>query len=822
MSSGANVKKTILAVQGMTCAACANRVEKALSKLEGVQSASVNLATEKAVVEHEKPVPVSRLIEVIEAAGYQVASDSQKAKLKIDGMTCAACSNRVEKALAQAPGVSRAAVNLAAELASLEYDANEVSLEELIEVVEKSGYSASKLEQQTVLQEDNKDEEKLALASRRMWVAWIFTLPAAAWMLAGMFMGGHQHGWPNPLVYNIGMLALALPVVAWAGWHVFVSAWKAVRHGSANMDTLIAMGTFAALVTGIFVFFGLPIENYAGIAAMIMAFHLTGRYVETKARGRASQAIRKLLELGAKTATVLVDGQEKQVAIQDVHPGDIMVVRPGEKIPTDGVVVKGESAVDESMATGESLPVTRRQGDSVIGSTLNQQGLLQVEATKVGQDTFLSQVIKMVQEAQGTKVPIQEFADKVTGYFVPVVLVVAAVTFAAWLLFPETLMAAGAWLRHVLPWTGTHTSGVTLALFATIAVLVIACPCALGLATPTALMVGSGMGAENGILIRNGAAIQSMSDVDVVVFDKTGTITQGKPKVTDVEAVNGEGEALLAAAAGVEQGSEHPLGVAMVEEARSRQLELAEPKEFQSLTGRGVAALLDGKQVFVGSRLLMDEQGVDWKPAKQALDRLEQQGKTAMLVAADERLLGVVAVADTIKEDSAAAIEQLHKMGLHTVMLTGDNRQTAKAIAQMAGIDQVLAEVLPDGKVEKIKELQSQGHKVAMVGDGINDAPALTQADVGVAIGTGTDIAIEAADITLISGSLGGVVSSIRLSRATFRKIRQNLFWAFAYNIVAIPLAILGLLHPVIAEIAMATSSITVVGNANLLRRSKI
>ncbi len=822
MASKEHQKKTILAVQGMTCAACANRVEKALGKLEGVQSASVNLATEQAVVEHGKSLSVSRLIETIEAAGYQVAADKQKAELKINDMTCATCANRVEQALAKAPGVSRAAVNLAAELASVEYDANIVGLEDLIEIVEKTGYRASKLEQQALDQQEDKEEEKLALASRRMWVAWIFTLPAAVWMLVGMFMDGHQHGWPNPLVYNIGMLVLALPVVGWAGWNVFASAWRAVRHGSANMDTLIAMGTFAAMITGIIVFFGLPIENYAGIAAMIMAFHLTGRYVETKARGRASQAIRKLLELGAKTATVLVDGQEQQVAIQDVRPGDIMVVRPGEKIPTDGMVVKGESAVDESMATGESLPVTRRQGDAVIGSTLNQQGLLQVEATKVGKDTFLSQVIKMVQEAQGTKVPIQEFADRVTGYFVPVVLVVAAMTFAAWMLFPETLMAAGAWLRDILPWTGAHTSGVTLALFATIAVLVIACPCALGLATPTALMVGSGMGAENGILIRNGAAIQSMSDIDVVVFDKTGTITQGKPRVTDVEAVAGDEKELLTAAAGVEQGSEHPLGMAIVEEARNRQLTLAEPGEFKSLTGRGVSALLDGKEVFVGSRLLMDEQGVDWAPAKETLDRLEQQGKTAMLVAADSRLLGVVAVADTIKEDSAAAIEQLHKMGLHTVMLTGDNRQTANAIAEMAGIDQVLAEVLPDGKVEKVKDIQSQGHKVAMVGDGINDAPALTQADVGVAIGTGTDIAIEAADITLISGSLSGVVRSIRLSRLTFRKIRQNLFWAFAYNTVAIPLAILGLLHPVIAEIAMATSSISVVGNANLLRRSKI
>lgn len=743
--------------------------------------------------------------------------------LKIEGMTCAACANRVEKELQKTAGVRRAAVNLATERASIQYDGDVLNVDHLLSAVDRAGYRGRReLEQGAPAEARDEDEARLRLAARRMGKAWAFTIPAAVWMLIGMTAGSYQHGWPTPLSFNLGMVFLALPAALWAGGHVFVSAWRALRHGSANMDSLIAMGTLAALITGGLVLLGLPMENYAGVAAMIMAFHLTGRYVETKARGRASQAIRKLLALEVKTATVLVDGDEREIPLQQVRPGDIMLVRPGEKIPTDGVVTEGESAVDESMATGESLPATRKLGDEVIGSTVNQQGLLQVKATRVGKDTFLSQVVKMVEEAQGTKVPIQEFADRVTGYFVPAVLAIAAITFIAWMLMPDIMRNAGTVLRDLLPWVDPDLSGVTLALFATIAVLVIACPCALGLATPTALMVGSGMGAENGILIRNGAAIQAMSDIDTIVFDKTGTITRGKPQVTDVEGIGREKELVLALAAAVEQGSEHPLGKAMVAAARGRGLALRETKDFQSITGKGVVAQVDEEKVLVGSRRLLADHGIGTAPAEKFLARLEREGKTAMLVAAGNVLAGVVAVADTIKEDSVEAIASLHKMGLKTVMLTGDNRRTARAIAAKVGIDKVLAEVLPDGKVDEVKRLQQGGKRVAMVGDGINDAPALTQADVGVAIGTGTDIAIEAADITLVSGSLAAAVSALRLSRATFRKIRQNLFWAYGYNTVAIPLAILGLLHPVIAEIAMASSSITVVGNANLLRRVKL
>ena len=815
-----NIKTTIM-IKGMTCAACSNRVEKALQRLPGVEGATVNLATEKAVVEHDPGIvsPVE-LREAVEQAGYKAALDFKKAELKIEDMNCAACVSRVERELRSIPGVVQVAVNLATARATIEYNPDQVGAREFLATVEKAGYRGV-LDLGEPQAGRDEDEAKVRLAAKRMWTAWAFTLPAAVWMLIGMFVGGHGHGWPSAQSYNLGMVLLALPVLIWAGGHVYRSAWRAVRHGGANMDVLIAMGTLAAIATGVLVYIW-PLENYAGVSGMIMSFHLTGRYIETKARGRASQSIKKLLELEVKVATLLVDGEEQQVPIHEVQVGDTMLVRPGEKIPTDGVILEGRSAIDESMATGESLPVSRGPGDEVIGSTINHHGLLRVEATRIGQDTFLSQVVKLVEEAQGTKVPIQEFADRVTSYFVPAVLIIAAATFFAWLLFPSAMGTVGAALRGFLPWINPSLSGITLALFATIAVLVIACPCALGLATPTALMVGSGLGAEHGILIRNGAAIQTMSSLDVVILDKTGTITQGKPQVTDVIAIGGDETEALRLAASAELGSEHPLGKAIVEAARAQSLDLSSPRKFSSIVGKGVSAEIDGQLVLVGSRRLLEENGIAPQSMETEMARLEGEGKTAMLVGARGRVLGVLAVADTIKEDSLEAIRNLKELGLVMAMITGDNQRTAQAIADKVGITQVMSEVLPDGKVDEVKRLQAQGLKVAMVGDGINDAPALTQADVGVAIGTGTDIAIEAADITLVRGSLNSVVSAVKLSRATFRKIRQNLFWAFAYNTIAIPLAILGLLHPVISEISMAMSSITVVGNANLLRRVKI
>jgi len=637
-------------------------------------------------------------------------------------------------------------------------------------------------------------------------------------MFAEMFFGIM---WPNELIFNLGMIVLALPVLFWVGWPTYRGAWAAITHRHANMDTLIAMGTLVALLTGPASFF-VPVANYAGVAAMIMAFHLTGRYVEETAKGRASQAIRKLLELGAKTARIERDGSEIEVPIEEVQLGDLMVVRPGEKIPTDGFIVTGESAVDESMATGESMPVNKHPGDEVIGATVNQEGLLKVEATRIGKDTFLSQVIKLVDECQGSKVPIQEFADKVTGIFVPVVIGIAVLTVLAWVLFPGlmySLVEAGTFL----PWVTPDLSVLTLAIVSMVSVLVIACPCALGLATPTALMVGSGKGAENGILIRSGEAIQTLKEVQIVVFDKTGTITKGKPEVTDIVPVNSfEKLALLGAAATVERGSEHPLGRSIVEKAEAQGLILTEPTEFQAVRGKGVMASVNGARVLVGSRRLMRDFGIDPSLLEDELVRLENEAKTAMLVAVEDQLAGAVAVADTLKADSSKAIGALHEMGIQTAMITGDNQRTADAIARVVGIDHVLAEVLPDGKVEEVQKLQEKFDQVAFVGDGINDAPALTQANVGIAIGTGTDIAIEASDVTLVRGELTGVVEAITLSRETFKKIRQNLFWAFFYNVVMIPLAVIGWMHPVLAEIAMATSSITVVGNANRLRKLDI
>jgi Cu+-exporting ATPase len=625
------------------------------------------------------------------------------------------------------------------------------------------------------------------------------------------------------------MLLLAAPILFWVGRQTYVAAWNSSVHGAPNMDALIALGTGASFLTGILTFF-LPVPSYAGVSGMIMTFHLTGRYVEASAKGRASQAIRKLLELGAKSAQILIDGVEREVPIEQVQVGDVMVIRPGEQVPTDGVVLEGESAVDESMATGESMPVNRGPGDEVIGATINQDGLLRVRATRVGKDTFLAQVIRLVEEAQGSKVPIQAFADRVTAVFVPIVLGVALLTFVGWFLFPAALRPVAQWASGFLPWVNPNLNTFTLALITTVSVLVIACPCALGLATPTALMVGSGIGAENGILIRSGEAIQAMRDVRVIVFDKTGTLTKGKPEVTD-QAPKGGSSAkdLLWWAASVEVGSEHPLGRAIARHAQEEGLALGQLTDFGAVRGRGVLGTVDGKSVLVGSRSLLEDEGISTAEMEDEMRRLEHEGKTAMLVAVGGELLGVLAVADTVKDDAVEAIRELKALGLETAMITGDNERTANAIARQVGIDRVLAEVLPEEKLVEVQRLQAtlagsaeRARLVAMVGDGINDAPALTQADVGIAIGTGTDIAIEAADITLVRGDLGGVISAIKLSRATFAKVMQGLFWAFFYNVIMIPLAVLGMMHPVLAEIAMATSSITVVTNANLLRRVDI
>ena len=814
-------KQLDLPVKGMTCAACVAHVQKALGKVAGVKSVNVNLATEKASLWFETEVPIASLVDAVRDTGYEVPTDT--ITLAIGGMTCASCVAHVQKALGKVPGVLQANVNLATEKAAVTYVAGAVDTSTLREAVREAGYEVVDAPEPATLAaeadaaEDEADR-KVREARWRMAIAWAFTAVIVAWMIPEMFFGVV---WPNHMVHNLGLIALALPVLFWVGRRTYSSGVRAALHGYANMDTLIALGTGASLLTGPASFFA-PVANYAGVSAMIMAFHLTGRYIEESAKGRASQAIRKLLELGAKTAHVLRDGREIELPIDQVGVGDVMLVRPGEKMPTDGIVIEGESAVDESMATGESMPVMKQPGAQVIGATVNQEGLLHIRATRIGRDTFLAQVVRLVEQAQGTKVPIQAFADKVTAVFVPIIIAIAVLTFLLGLLFPGAMRSLTG-LGSFLPWVNPDLSVLTLAIVSMVSVFVIACPCALGLATPTALMVGSGMGAEHGILIRSGEAIQTLRDVKVVIFDKTGTVTKGKPEVTDFIALGGYDElSLLQMVASAERGSEHPLGRAIAAHGEALGVALTTPRAFRAASGRGIEAIVDSTAVRVGSRRWLEEEGIDTHALEATASSLEADGKTAMLVALDAHLAGVIAVADTLKDDSAAAIEELHRMGIETAMITGDNRRTAEAIANRVGIDHVVAEVLPEGKVEEVRKLQQRFGAVAFVGDGINDAPALTQANVGMAIGTGTDIAIEASDVTLVRGELTAVVEAINLSRATFRKIRQNLFWAFFYNVVMVPLAVIGWMHPVLAEIAMATSSITVVTNANLLRRVNI
>jgi len=831
--SNSRTKTDTLEIGGMHCASCVAAVERALSGVPGVEKASVNLATEKATVEYDDSRELDdELRRAVVRAGFEVKERHQIVALDITGMHCASCSANVERALNRIEGVVTANVNLATEKATVELLPQAVRVADLRAAVESAGFGVAAVgragaERRLARERERleEDQQKVVQARDRMKWAWVFTVPIMAWMIPEMVLGVM---WPSHLVFNLGMIVLAAPVLFIWGRPTIFAGFRSLVNRTPTMDTLIAIGATVAFATGFVTVannLGLAprLLNYAGVGAMIMAIHLTGRYVETKARGRTSAAIQKLLSLEARTARIELGGEEVEVPIEEVEVGVVMVVRPGEKIPTDGLVVGGRSSVDESLATGESMPVGKNEGDAVIGATINKEGLLRVRATGVGEDTFLAHVVRMVEEAQGTKVPIQEFADRVTAIFVPTVLAVASATLLAWLIFPTFFAGIAEWASAFLPWVDPGLGRVSLAIFAAVAVLVIACPCALGLATPTALMVGTGLGAENGVLVRSGAAIQTLREIDTIVLDKTGTITRGEPGVTDiVSATNWTDTDLVRCAAGAERGSEHPLGQAIVEYARQDGVWTDEPTGFHALTGRGVSAAIDGTIVLVGSGRLMDENGVSVAELVAQFERLEDEAKTAMYVAIDGKLAGVIAVADQLKGDSRHAIAELSGFRLETVMLTGDNKRTAEAIARQVGVDRVLAEVLPDQKVAEIKRLQGEGRTVAMVGDGINDAPALKQANVGIAIGTGTDIAIEAADVTLVQGDLSAVVRAIRLSRATFRKIRQNLFWAYFYNVIAIPVAILGFLHPAIAEAAMAFSSINVVTNANRLRRVDI
>lgn len=640
--------------------------------------------------------------------------------------------------------------------------------------------------------ESEEDTEITSWKKKLIW-SWILTVPIILLMLSERIFGFSLIEMPYSIIV---ILVIAFPVLFIFGFETMRSGLKGLFTFYFNMDSLIALGTCVAYFTGILSFTGL-VADYSGVSAMIMAFFTTGKYVESKARGRASYEIRKLLELGAKRSVVLRSGKEMEIPIEELLVGDVMIIKPGEKIPTDGIVVKGESSVDESMVTGESLPIDKLKGSSVIGATINQDGILYVKATKIGKDTFLAHIIDLVEEAQGSKIPIQRLADKITRVFVPVILVLSILTFINWwFLFGDLSKAIGV--------------GV--------AVLVIACPCALGLATPTALMVGSGMGAKRGILIRKGEAIQTMKEIKIVVFDKTGTITKGKPEVTDIYSKVKENY-LLEVAGSIEKLSEHPIAHAIVTKANLRKYRKV--TGFKVVRGKGVIGKIGNKEIIIGNRLLMEENKIKYSGFESQIENFESLGKTVMILAENKKVIGVIAVADAVKEDSIEAVKRLNSLGYRTFMLTGDNERTARAIAQQVDIKEVIANVLPEDKSKKVEELQKEGF-VTFIGDGINDAPALKQSNVGIAMGTGTDIAIEAGDIVLAKGSLKGVVQAINLSKATFGKIKQNLFWAFAYNIVAIPLAVAGVLHPVIAEIAMALSSISVITNANLLRRSRI
>jgi len=756
---------------------------------------------------------------------------SKKISFPVEGMHCAGCVNSVKKAIDSVHGVLESDVNLATEKAFISFDNNLTGPEEIASFVKKAGYELilKKEEAEKRLEEKRRrEQQKLEGAWKRLVWSWTITAPLMIWMIIEMVIGGNVHG---SIISETVMTLAASVVIFYPGWSTLVSAMRSVLNLSPNMDVLIALGTVASLFTGLLAIAGMlgwitfTIQSFTAIAAMIMAFHLTGRYIETKSKGRASEAITKLLTLEAETARVIRNGKEEVVNRDELHIGDVMLVRPGEKIPTDGKVVDGQSSVNESMVTGESMPVTKKKGDEVVGGTINSDGTIRVRASSVGEDTFLNRVIRMVEEAQGSKVPIQEFADRVTGVFVPVVLVTSLSAFLIWWIFPNLFIPVIEWAAGFIPWIVTDLNPVGQAFFAGLAVLVIACPCALGLATPTALMVGSGVGAENGILIRQGEAIQILDSVTHIIFDKTGTLTVGEPSVTDTWFSEWVDEKqLLADIASLQNLSEHPIGKSIVRFVKDKGIEFTDSVAgFESIAGMGIKGNAENRNIIVGNRDLLKREKIDVnEKVDQKASALETSGKTAVFAVLNGKTVAVIAVADQLKEDTIETIRNIHELGYNTVMLTGDNRRVANSVSKQIGIKEVMAEVKPDQKSNAIKILQEKKYVVAMVGDGVNDAPALTQADVGIALGTGTDIAIESGNIILIDGKLSAVLKALRLSNETFKKIRQNLFWAFFYNVVMIPVAIVGLMHPVLAEAAMAMSSINVVGNSRRLQKKKI
>ena len=787
-------KKVNIDVIGMTCAACSTRVEKALNKQDGVNTAVVNLIAQKATVEFDtEKIDIDGLIRTIEKTGYEVPL--VKRTLVIEGMTCAACSTRVEKVLNKIEGVAKATVNLSNNKAVVEFPSGAVEDETLIKSVEKAGYKAEIEIERDLDREKEMREKEIKSLKTSFIISAILSIP----LFSAMFF--HMAGKETILTNGYFQLLLATPVQFIIGYRFYKGAFNSLRGGGANMDVLVSMGTSAAYFYSVYNVIAGVHEYYFEASAMIITLILLGKTFEAVAKGKTSEAIKKLMGLQPKIARVIKDGVEMDIPIEKVEIGDIIVVRPGEKIPVDGVIVEGNSSIDESMITGESIPIDKAVGDEVIGATINKFGSFKFQATKIGKDTVLSQIVKLVEDAQGSKAPVQRLADKISGIFVPVVVAIAVITFLGFYLVK-----------------GSFNIGLINA----VAVLVIACPCALGLATPTAIMVGTGKGAENGILIKSGEHLERAHKMDTIVFDKTGTITKGEPEVTDIVVFNEiDRNEILRIGASVEKTSEHPLGQAIVKKGEEELLKITEPEKFMAVPGKGLKATFEGKEVLIGNRKLMTESNVSIEEGEKELLKLEEEGKTAMLISLDNKLSGIIAVADQIKETSKKAIEELKSMGLDVYMITGDNERTAKAIANQVGITNVLAEVLPENKAEVVDKIKSEGKHVGMVGDGINDAPALAAADVGFAIGTGTDVAMEAADITLMRGELTGVVTAMKLSHRTMRTIKQNLFWAFFYNSVGIPFAALGFLNPMIAGAAMAFSSVSVVTNSLRLKNFK-
>lgn len=818
------MKTDVFKIEGMTCAACSRAVERVTGKLEGVEKYSVNLATEKlSIYYNEEKLSKEDIIKTVDKAGYKAIEEVAEVKgkgviktFKIEGMTCASCSRAVERVTGKLKGVESSRVNLATEKLTIEYDNRIIRASNIIYAVEKAGFKA--FEEKGEIQDTHQDGKKKEIQNlwKRFIVSSMFTVPLLI-VSMGHMMGLHLPNLINPEVspmnFALTQLILIIPVII-SGKKFYKVGLKSLFTGHPNMDSLISIGSLAAIIYGFFAIYQISKGNYHYTmdlyfesAATILTLITLGKYLESVTKGKTSEAIKKLMGLAPKNATILKDGEEVLISIDEVLVGEVVIVKPGEKFPVDGEILEGSTSVDESMLTGESIPVEKIVGSKVIGASINKNGYIKYKATKVGGDTALAQIIKLVEDAQGSKAPIAKMADIISGYFVPVVIGLAIISGLTWYIVGK---------------------GPIFSLTIFISVLVIACPCALGLATPTAIMVGTGKGAENGVLIKSGEALETTHKIQTIIFDKTGTITEGKPKVTDILCNEIKEDEILVLAASAEKGSEHPLGEAIVKAAEERNLTLKKVEEFKAISGKGIEASIEDRKLFLGNLKLMNEYSIDLGEFEEDSRRFSMEGKTPMYIASNEKVLGIIAVADTVKENSKKAIETLHKIGIEVVMLTGDNRNTAEAIAREVGIDRVIAEVLPENKAEEVNKVQREGRKVAMVGDGINDAPALAMADIGMAIGSGTDVAIESADIVLMRSDLMDVATSIDLSKKTIRNIKENLFWAFAYNTLGIPVAMgvwyaFGgkLLNPMIAALAMSFSSVSVLLNALRLKSFK-